>query len=529
MLAANSFHIAALLISTVCYLGAIVMMYHLTYRVFANNYSYPNNPFTTEYIAYMSTLLFILSPSNIFMTAGYTESLYTLLCFTGMYFIEDGSSFDNGRKETNNDISIFRSKLCSFTLATVCFTLASGVRSNGFLLMGYIVYGYTVFVLQLCYRNTIFVTVTSLFRTQVRLILLTMVTIVSCVIIMLPYISFQLWSGSNRYCYRSKDMNNNTSSLFLESIEPSRPPNDSSTPTPLPAWCNTTNSIPPMYNTIQELYWNVGLWRYWELKHIGMFILPFPIFIIVISSMVYKINELVQLMNFNDELPNLIIFLYKIVRYGSTLSQPDHPNLSLPVILIPKKEDSIPNVEKSSIRYRRSSSSSFLVNAKQSSQKASIQQQQRQQITQSPLINPKPVSMDQSTLVIPDIPKYIDNIRTVPYILHSFILMVVAILVMNVQVATRFLVACPSIYWYVTIIIFLPFRSTVTINKNFLVNTHQSLPSVSIDTVPSPITSIWCGISRNVWGKFLQGLYITYCIIYLFIGTALFVNFYNWT
>jgi phosphatidylinositol glycan class V len=68
--------------------------------------------------AYKSAVLFSLSPAAIFYSAKYTEAIFAFFTITGLYFVQ-------------------RQKI---GFATVCFAVGSGIRSNGVLYCGYLIY-----------------------------------------------------------------------------------------------------------------------------------------------------------------------------------------------------------------------------------------------------------------------------------------------------------------------------------------------------------------------------------------------------
>lgn len=85
---------------------------------------------------------------------------------------------------------------------------------------------------------------------------------VSMVIILLPFVTFQLY-GYSLFCLDvpSKELQ----------TEPSKPP-----------WCSWR--IPFSYSYIQSHYWNVGFLKYFEVKQIPNFILALPMVVLCVMA-----------------------------------------------------------------------------------------------------------------------------------------------------------------------------------------------------------------------------------------------------
>ena len=73
---------------------------------------------TSQIAAHAATVIFMINPAGIFFNSCYTESAYFCFFITGFYFLvtEKPNSW----------------------MATFCFTIASGIRSNGILNAGFI-------------------------------------------------------------------------------------------------------------------------------------------------------------------------------------------------------------------------------------------------------------------------------------------------------------------------------------------------------------------------------------------------------
>ncbi|KAJ3567054.1 hypothetical protein NP233_g6617 [Leucocoprinus birnbaumii] len=117
-----------------------------------------------------------------------------------------------------------------WVFATLCFTLASAFRSNGFFLAGFVIWG------------TLYPSLQQKRLPSARSLI---VAILSSATILLPFIAHNF-------------------SAYLAFCHSNSPPD----------WC--TNAPPLIYNHVQARYWNVGLFKYWTLSQVPNFIIAFP-------------------------------------------------------------------------------------------------------------------------------------------------------------------------------------------------------------------------------------------------------------
>ncbi|KAL1919851.1 uncharacterized protein VTP21DRAFT_1782 [Calcarisporiella thermophila] len=103
--------LAGILVTNLSFILAAICLYILTYEVFAD-----------RRIAFASALSFCVTPSCVFMSSMYSESLFALLSFAGM-------------------IS-FTKKY--YIYASVAWGIASATRSNGILYVGFFIYEFII-------------------------------------------------------------------------------------------------------------------------------------------------------------------------------------------------------------------------------------------------------------------------------------------------------------------------------------------------------------------------------------------------
>lgn len=195
----DAFLIAAVTINVGAFVLAGLMLFKLT-----------NEMFHRPGLSHMTIILYCINPASVFMTTVYSESLFTLLVISGLFSIHHHSEWS----------------------ATMIFMLAGYTRSNGIILVGYLLWHHWLKIMS---ANNVLMVYNILMKSLIQ---------VSMVIS--SFISFQLaayW-------------------LFC---------NDTLTPL---GWCEQT--LPFSYADIQQRYWNVGWLKYYQLKQIPNFLLASP-------------------------------------------------------------------------------------------------------------------------------------------------------------------------------------------------------------------------------------------------------------
>eukprot|EP01127_Copromyxa_protea_P017093 TRINITY_DN5176_c0_g1_i1.p1 TRINITY_DN5176_c0_g1~~TRINITY_DN5176_c0_g1_i1.p1 ORF type:complete len:427 (-),score=49.25 TRINITY_DN5176_c0_g1_i1:21-1301(-) len=173
--------------------------------------------FRNERISLISSQLYCWNPASIFMSALYTESYFAAFAFGGYYLLSKNQKL----------------------LASLSFALATFTRSNGTICAAFFLYS----LLGDLYR---------FFHTKINsfeIVRSIGKTVLCCIITIAPLI-IVLSYGFSLYCIE----------------ENTRP------------WCN--NTLPNIYAFVQDYYWNVGAWRYYEVKQIPNFALASPMLIL---------------------------------------------------------------------------------------------------------------------------------------------------------------------------------------------------------------------------------------------------------
>ncbi|XP_075706685.1 GPI alpha-1,6-mannosyltransferase 2 [Rhinoderma darwinii] len=188
--------------------------------------------------AFLAALLFCMSPVSIFLTSTYSESLYALTTFTGLWQLQKNRT------------------LCG----SAFFSLATSARSNGLVNAGFLLHSAAKAVVQRkgnCGQL--------------------MKTVYGIFLVIVPFALFQ------SFCYvRSCLESYGNDQIPQELVQLAMKKGYRAHKDPTPAWCSF--SVPLAYSHIQSEYWDVGLFRYFNLQQLPNFLLALPIMILSISA-----------------------------------------------------------------------------------------------------------------------------------------------------------------------------------------------------------------------------------------------------
>lgn len=204
------------ILNNIAFVFAALFLYKLTLIVFKDSKA-----------ASLATALFCFNPASIFYSSIYSESLFSLLSFAGVYYLLSGVNWK----------------------AILLFAMSSAARSNGVINAGFFLFQ----AMHLSY---------DAFFQQNQTLLALQVLIVAClrsVCVFVPFFMFQLYGFLN-ICYGEP------------SSKGSRP------------WCNAR--VPYLYGFIQSHYWEVGFLRYFQLKQLPNFLLASPLLFLGMCSII---------------------------------------------------------------------------------------------------------------------------------------------------------------------------------------------------------------------------------------------------
>uniref|UniRef100_A0A671RVS5 GPI mannosyltransferase 2 n=1 Tax=Sinocyclocheilus anshuiensis TaxID=1608454 RepID=A0A671RVS5_9TELE len=171
-------------------------------------------------LALVAVLMYCLTPANVFMIAGYSETLFAALTFAGLWLLET-----------------------RFTIgACLLLGFATGARANGLVNAGFLLY----LSLQLGLASFY------------------------AALVALPFCLFQVY-GYQTFCHPTATQ----VPPVLLNLARDKGYRVADAASPTPRWCQW--QIPVLYSYIQDVYWDVGFLRYFQWKQIPNFILALPV------------------------------------------------------------------------------------------------------------------------------------------------------------------------------------------------------------------------------------------------------------
>lgn len=201
-------------------------------------------------LALVSSLLYCLTPANVFMTAGYSESLFAALTFGGLFLLEKGFTFR----------------------ACLALGIATASRANGLVNVGFLLYLPLQQALSQirAHRQAAGGKGRVFYYTWVSICLL-FTAVLGTALIALPFFAFQYY-GYRTFCTPSLSPDQMSPALLaLAEAKGYRVPDHNAPP---PLWC--LRPLPILYSHIQDVYWDVGFLRYFQIKQTPNFLLALP-------------------------------------------------------------------------------------------------------------------------------------------------------------------------------------------------------------------------------------------------------------
>ncbi len=230
------------------------------------------NESSLQLYANTAALLFCINPAGVFFTAAYSESIFSMLTFGGHAIAARGQYYNflllNGiidRDEKRLATISWWWAALYWIPTTILWMMASYTRSNGtfssiwWLLVGVAEYCFNVQVSEGRRLHIALIKCVTLLLFHGTLALL-----VACPVL------FHDWRGYNFHCHAPTTQQSSIS--WLSSYTP--------------RWCDddAAGSRFSLYGYVQRRYWNVGLFRYYELKQVPNFILALPILMLSFAA-----------------------------------------------------------------------------------------------------------------------------------------------------------------------------------------------------------------------------------------------------
>ncbi len=253
--------LSSLILNLICFTSASVYLYKLTRLLFHGN----------RQLSKLAVYLFCINPATIFFCASYSESMYSMFTFSGLYHL----------------ISYRRKRsLIDYALSLFLFLAACLTRSNGTLN-----YLYVAFFLirettmDLVQNNYEYFKLKFYLSKKLAELLMTMFVFI------LPLSLYQFYVYQRFCSMNTSDDHEDLPSAIVEygRLNSFHLFSDKRTGA-LPHWCNS--SVPFSYTAIQSKYWNVGFLKYWTFRQIPNFLLATPLLFLSIMCTVKYLRTL---------------------------------------------------------------------------------------------------------------------------------------------------------------------------------------------------------------------------------------------
>ncbi len=411
--------------------------------------------------------------------------------------------------------------IVSTWLAGLAFGAAGLLRSNGVLLVGYL--AYTLLRLGVTTRGP---------ARSVQWFLIALSTVGASLLAVTPYVLYQLY-GKYMYCQAAPP---HVRSAVFEAFGVALPGVATQPDRP---WCrDATGSVPflpNMYGFIQSEYWGVGPFKYYVFKQIPQFVLAAPVLCVSFAALY------VVLVEGGSRPTALLISMLKGLVQRTTTENADPPtersSADSTEAQGKQQTDSIlAALDRAAARSPRQGGAVRPGNQATSSDGGlpRLPPHTGDEVTAgsvSGFVSPRatgdhssperrrPAPLDVSitsgdVLSHKGLPPANPLLEpgVLPYALHLFAMTAVALVVMHIQVATRFLSSSsPLLYWYLA--------------RVWTSQRHLSPDGAS--PIPTSPASPWS--ARGVQCCSPAWRTVFWLCLYTVLGPLLFGNFYNWT
>ncbi|MCP9260180.1 BMA-PIGV-1, isoform b [Dirofilaria immitis] len=228
-------------------------------------------------LALLACLVFTLNPASIFFSAVYSEGVYMLLTFCGMFALYADPSLPFIR----------------YVIAALFFSLAFATRSNGVFNFGYIMFQLTI---ETVYSMTLR---KFIWECDCGTVLLKLFRFIMVITICWGIFGSQIVSHDSKmhrnFC--SQNITQRKAKLIPDVVHQYASQNRLILPHDLGnlTWCRQERNIlliPSFYKHVQEKYWQVEPFGYWQLKKLPCFMLAAPVIFIVLYGSLFEFNRL---------------------------------------------------------------------------------------------------------------------------------------------------------------------------------------------------------------------------------------------
>ncbi|RKF59061.1 GPI mannosyltransferase 2 [Erysiphe neolycopersici] len=209
---------------------SVILLFTLTLKIFTGE--------NLDKFAFFTACLHIISPAGVFLSAPYAESPCAFLSFAGILVFT--LSIDAKKSWTKGFLILISGAL---------FGIATTFRSNA-ILNGFLIFEEAIRALWDLKNNFRISTICHLFLTGLAGLFVGSGSIIP------QYIAY------SEYC--------------AESLAVKRP------------WCSKI--FPSIYQFVQSHYWDVGLFRYWKLSNLPLFLISAPMYSLILVSGIWALN-----------------------------------------------------------------------------------------------------------------------------------------------------------------------------------------------------------------------------------------------
>lgn len=391
-------------------------------------------------VARSAAVLFALNPASVFHSAPfYTESVFALAGFAGFYFLELAGA------RFASESATYSASVWNRNGAALCFALACAARSNGALNGLVLAHDFFARVLPSVAEAAARGLEKNGLEKNKRGLGKNAREASLASVLVLP-----LFAATFAFAARCATM---LAPLFAVQLYGYRTYCARALGAETPAWCGRWRPFPNVYAHVQSHYWNVGFLRYYEAKQIPNFLLAAPALAVSASAgrswwtALNRVNTNARKRDENE--PTDYSYAGARRRGGSA-----------------GDGGKFPDKNASSLKKKRKRN----VNIAYGSER------------------------DDAWMLSP-------SVR--PYLFKWAVMSVVALLVMHVQVTTRFLSVTPGIYWFLA-------------KRGFAEAEREKSAGKRKKT---------SGKRRSVWRRAVT----TYSISFFMLGALLFPTFYPWT
>lgn len=229
---------------------------------------------------------FCYNPASVFFSASYSESLFSSLTFVALLVIEYRSQEYLLKYKMDKQVGFVPlsqlNRLLHICIPSLIFlALSTGTRSNGIITIGFLGYQHLLKYVSIPKANRNSWTLVMHFSVLMEGVQDMLVTFMSAVLAASGFITFQIYSYI-KFCFES---GNTPKGVLLIK----------------PKWCDSW--LPQPYQEVQSKYWNVGLFRYYQLKQLPNFLLALPMSYLVMVNSLEKSKELARSTDGRKQVP----------------------------------------------------------------------------------------------------------------------------------------------------------------------------------------------------------------------------------